>query len=126
MFEESNSLVKNVVKIDSLGENFEKIFMIDLPAQEEDDKKKDDTNGEYRNIEVEPTQPLSLEICYKSFQGRHHRYVSKRVTTCSKLHGLCDHFAFISHIELKNILEAEGDSYWFLAMQEELNQFERN
>ena len=30
------------------------------------------------------------------------------------------------HIEQKNILEAEGDSYWLLAMQEELNQFELN
>ena len=28
--------------------------------------------------------------------------------------------------EPKNILEAEGDSYWSLAMQEVLNQFERN
>ena len=35
-------------------------------------------------------------------------------------------FAFNSHIEPKNILEAEGDSYWLLAMQEELNQFEHN
>ena len=34
--------------------------------------------------------------------------------------------AFISHIEPKNIIEAEGDSYWLFAMQEELNQFERN
>ena len=35
-------------------------------------------------------------------------------------------FTFISHIEPKKILEAEGDSYWLLAMQEELNQFECN
>ena len=35
-------------------------------------------------------------------------------------------FAFISHIERKNILKAEGNSYCLLAMQEELNQFERN
>ena len=47
------------------------------------------------------------------------------VTTRSKLHELCGNFAFISHFEL-NILKAEGDSYWLLAMQEELNQFERN
>ena len=33
---------------------------------------------------------------------------------------------FISHIEPTNILEAEDDSYWLLAMQEELNQFEHN
>ena len=48
------------------------------------------------------------------------------VTTRSKLHDLCGNYAFISHFEPKNILEAEGDSYWLLAMQEELNQFERN
>ena len=52
--------------------------------------------------------------------------VSKGVTTHSKLHDLRGHYAFISHFESKNILEAEGDSYWLLAMQEELNQFERN
>ena len=52
--EESNSLVKNTVEIDSLGEIFEKIFIINLPAQEEDDKKKDGTNGKGLNIEVEP------------------------------------------------------------------------
>jgi len=55
-FEESNSLVKNVVEINSFDENFKKIFMEDLPAQEEDNKKKDDTNGEDHNMEVEPTQ----------------------------------------------------------------------
>ena len=39
---------------------------------------------------------------------------------------MCGHYAFISYIEPKNILEAKGDSYWLLAMQKELNQFERN
>ena len=47
-------------------------------------------------------------------------------TTRSKLHDLYGHFAFISNIEPKNILEAETDSYWLLAMQEEFNQFERH
>ena len=49
--------------------------MNDLPAQEKDDKKKDDTTGEDHNIEVEPTQHTSkeLKICYKSSQGPHHR-----------------------------------------------------
>jgi len=48
------------------------------------------------------------------------------VTIRSKLLDICGHFAFISHIEPKNILKTEGDSYWLLAMQEELNQFEHN
>jgi len=54
-FAESNSLVKNAIKIDYFGEDFEKIFMKDSMAQEEDDNKKDDTNGEAQEIEVEPT-----------------------------------------------------------------------
>ena len=37
-----------------------------------------------------------------------------------------NNYAFISHVETKNVLEAEADSDWLLAMQEKLNQFERN
>ena len=36
------------------------------------------------------------------------------------------HYALIYNIEPKNILEAEGNLYWLLAIQDELNQFERN
>ena len=45
-FEESNSLVKNVVEIDFLGEDFEKVSMKDSPTQDEEEKPKDDANGE--------------------------------------------------------------------------------
>jgi hypothetical protein len=34
--------------------------------------------------------------------------------------------AFVSEIEPKNIEEAETDEFWLIAMEEELNQFERN
>ena len=34
--------------------------------------------------------------------------------------------AFVSDIEPKNIEEAETDEFWLMAMEEELNQFERN
>ena len=37
-----------------------------------------------------------------------------------------NHFVFVSYLEPKNIIEAEKDPYYILAMQEELNQFERN
>ena len=50
-FEESNSLVKNIIKIDSLV----KVFMKDSPAQDEEKNPKDDTNGEVQDVEVEPT-----------------------------------------------------------------------
>ena len=36
------------------------------------------------------------------------------------------HVAFISHLEPKNIDDALKDDYWIIAMQEELNQFERS
>ena len=57
---------------------------------------------------MEPTQPLLKDW---RFASKHLKDliigdVSKGVATRSKLH------------ELKNILEAEADSYWLLAMQE--------
>jgi len=35
-------------------------------------------------------------------------------------------FSFVSQIEPKSFLEAENDEKWILAMQDDLNQFERN
>ena len=52
-FEESNVFVKNVVEIDSLGEDMEKISLKDSPIQE--DKQK--PNGEVQKDEVEPSLP---------------------------------------------------------------------
>ena len=52
-FEKSNAFVKNVVEIDSLGEDMEKTSLKDSPLQE--DKPKDDEQGEVQNVEMEPT-----------------------------------------------------------------------
>ncbi|KAH9671118.1 hypothetical protein KPL70_017229 [Citrus sinensis] len=38
----------------------------------------------------------------------------------------CEHAAFISQIEPKSFADAENDESWIMAMQKELNQFERN
>jgi len=43
-FEESNTFVKNVVEIDFLDENMEKIFLKDSPMKE--DKTKNGEHGE--------------------------------------------------------------------------------
>ena len=77
---------------------------------------------------MKPSQPLPKDWRYATNYPKDLIIgdVSKVVTTHSKLYDLCGHYTFISHFEPKDILEAEGDSYWLLTMQEELNQFERN
>jgi len=52
--------------------------------------------------------------------------ISTGIRTHSSLRNFCAFFAFVSHIEPKNHLEALNDTNWINAMQEELNQFERN
>jgi len=42
------------------------------------------------------------------------------------LETLVVNFSFVSQIEPKSFLEAENDEKWILAMQDDLNQFERN
>ena len=51
--------------------------------------------------------------------------VGTRVLTRRQLNEM-SHIAFISNLEPKNYKEASKDEYWIIAMQEELNQFERN
>ena len=49
-FKESNALVKNVIEIDCLGEDMEKITLKDSPLQENDKPK--DEHGEAQDVEV--------------------------------------------------------------------------
>ena len=51
---------------------------------------------------------------------------SRSVTTRSTFRNTYEHAAFISQIESKSFSDAENDESWIMAMQEELNQFERN
>ena len=51
---------------------------------------------------------------------------SQGVRTRSSFRDTFDYLIFVSQIESKYIKEAENNSNWMLAMQEELNQFEKN
>ena len=48
------------------------------------------------------------------------------VRTRSSLRNICINLAFVSQIEPKNLNDAIVYENWVIAMQEELNQFERN
>ena len=63
-----------------------------------------------------PTLPLSKDWRFAISHPKEFIIgdVLKRITTRSKLYDFCGHYAFISHIESKNILESEGDSFGYL------------
>ena len=54
------------------------------------------------------------------------RDISKGVSTRSQLSQFCLNVAFVSQLELKSVSDALKDDHWFLAMQDELDQFKRN
>ena len=105
----------------------------DGELQEESSKENQgDRQEEQTNMELEQqdgiSQSLPKEWRYVSFHPKDVILgdLSRGVTTRSSLRNTCGHNAFISQIEPKSFEDAENDEYWIMAMQEELNQFERN
>ena len=82
--------------------------MKDSPTHE--DKPKVDGKSEVQEVKVEPTQPLPKDWRFTPYHLKDLIIddVSKGVTTRSKLHDLYGQYAFISHFEPKNILEARA------------------
>jgi hypothetical protein len=52
--------------------------------------------------------------------------INKGVTTRSCVADFCEHYSFVSSIELFRVEEALKDPDWVMTMQEELNNFKRN
>ncbi|XP_021744942.1 uncharacterized protein LOC110710906 [Chenopodium quinoa] len=52
--------------------------------------------------------------------------ITKGTQTRSQLRNFYAFYAFLSSMEPKNYVEALTDAYWINAMQDELNEFERN
>ena len=51
---------------------------------------------------------------------------SEKIRIRSSCKQLMDNFTLISHFKPKNVVDALKDGNWILAIEEELNQFERN
>ena len=122
-FDESNAILSTKNMLDDIADSLEH-----MNIHEQDSKGNDKGNNEDPPEEVKSNDALPRE--WKT--SRDHPLdniigdISKGVTTRHSLKDLCNNMAFVSMIEPKNIKEAIIDDNWIIAMQEELNQFERN
>ena len=122
-FDESNAILSTKNMLDDIADSLEH-----MNIHEQDSKGNDKGNNEDPPEEVKSNDELPRE--WKA--SRDHPLdniigdISKGVTTRHSLKDLCNNMAFVSMIEPKNIKEAIVDDNWIIAMQEELNQFERN
>ena len=109
--------VGELLEINAQDENTSKSLELDEPNKEEIEESPQTTlQGKLpKDWQFKKAHPQELIISD----------TTKGVTTCSKLKSFVN-LAFISQIEPKNIDDALNDEFWVLAMQEELNQFERN
>ena len=122
-FDESNAILSRKNMLDDIADSLEH-----MNIHEQDSKGNDKGNNEDPPEEVKSNDELPKE--WKA--SKDHPLdsiigdISKGVTTRHSLKELCNNMAFVSMIEPKNIKEAIVDDNWIIAMQEELNQFERN
>src|SRR4051812_45106247 len=80
--------------------------------------------------EDQPSEKSDLPLAWKSSKDHPMENIlgdiSKGVTTRSRISNFCFYYSFVSQIEPKNSKDALVGEHWYLAMQEELNQFKRN
>ena len=121
-FEESNP--KRLGKeIDDLADELEKIH---LNGESKDKEEPASSSHQEDERSIENELPKEWRV------PKHHSLdqvigeVTQGVTTRNSLRNACNHLAFVSQIEPQNINDALNDEHWSIAMQEELNQFERN
>nr|CAN62460.1 hypothetical protein VITISV_035911 [Vitis vinifera] len=117
IFDESNnSLQERESFDDDLGlETFMGKLQIEDKRQQEE--SGEDPKKEESPLALPPPQQVQDQIIGNPSSG---------VRTRSSLKNICNNLAFISQTEPKNIKDAIVDENWMIAMQEELNKFERS
>ncbi|GAV62791.1 hypothetical protein CFOL_v3_06314 [Cephalotus follicularis] len=94
-------------------------------------------DGEVDKVEEEEHEEeiQQIQVTKEPIARREREYIkdnevignpTEGVRTRSTLREYCDNVAFISNIEPKNVLDALNDDCWIVAMQEELNQFDKS
>ena len=135
VFDESNTSLAKRDVYDELAETLERTHLDDdeeiIPANKSnlEQSQEGNTQEEEQNLE-EPSNEgeLSRELRVmkdhplENVIGDVHQGVSTR----NALRNSINNMAFVSQIEPSRVDDAINDEHWILAMQEELNQFERN
>ena len=135
-FDETNPFKPRKVVIDDIDEEMQRMSLQNQPYTSQQGGQGSTQNGQpstsqepqgndQNNVEEED-MPRSWRMVRYHPQDQIICDVTKGVSTRRTLNAFCEHHAFISHIEPKNVKEALGDDDWIIVMQEELNQFERN
>ena len=94
------------------------------------EEQKETGKGNDEDFQIDETK-TSTDLPREWRTSRYHPLdniisdISKGVTTRHSLKDVCNNMAFVSLIEPKNLKEAIIDEHWVIAMQEELNKFER-
>jgi len=123
-FDETNPIFPRKDPLDDISDSLEGMH---IHGEEHQGKGK----GNDEDLQIDVTK-TSADLPREWRTSRYHpldniiRDISKRVTTRHSLKDICNNMAFVSLIEPKNLKESIIDEHWIIAMQEELNQFERN
>ena len=134
-YESNNSFKKRESFDDDLGlvTSMGKLKIKDRRQQKEivEDPKKEESPLELpppQQVQGESSQDLHKDwkFVINHSQDQIIGNPSNGVRTRSSLRNICNNLAFISQIEPKNLKDALIDENWMIAMQEELNQFERS
>jgi len=133
VFDETNTFVEKNLDDDDLGLEHQ-MSNVDLNDKEVMDEPQTSNTSQRQEEQVDdPKQDsasyqLPKEWRYSTSHPKDKILgdISQGVATRSSLKNVWNNLAFLSQIEPKNFKDAENDEFWILAMQEELNQFERS
>jgi len=123
-FDETNQIMPRKDTLDDISDSLEGMY---IHGEEHKGKGK----GNDEDFQIDETK-TSKDLRREWRTSRYHPLdniigdISNGVPTRHSLKDVCNNMAFVSLIEPKNLKEAIIDEHWIIAMQEELNHFERN
>ncbi len=120
VFDEIDTRLARKEFVDDIVDSLEKM---DLSDHDQETPNDTNSNEEEQHEEERPKElRVSKDHPLESIIGD----LDRGVITRNSLRHSMNHMAFVSQVEPTSIKEAIEDEHWILAMQEELNQFERN